>query len=177
MTELEGLIRANEEKVKAVDSFVRASPEFADLLERTIRKVIVESDDAKRRIYATVFFSCVTAISSDGLEEKVDAIEALDSLNITDINCLKMFSSGVPVCLSDLFPMSMVNPFASIDENRLGAFVQNLAKLEARALISETITVKSTYGIRDPAYWANRWLAKTYVILPFGQTFLKYLEN
>jgi hypothetical protein len=180
MQDLRALVEANQAKVEALNGFIlNPSSGFAELLDRAIRKVIVEADAEKRKAYALVLFNSATDSKEPDVGSKIDVLEALDTLNRGDLEILRHFSDGHPARVAELPGKKHLPPFYNVGEveQHVGPLVPSLAKLEARGLISETADNLGAYAwAGDENFWANRWRRKTYIILPFGKKLLNYLN-
>ena len=149
----------------------------------TLESVDIDTRDIyclARGSYALALFNIVTDTSNVDIGQKIDALEALDSLSHSDLDVLAKFSAAYPIRVADLLPPMYMLPNAAEDSlsELVAPLVQSLAKLESRALISETVPGPGGYSWSgDANHWVNRWRRKAYTILPFGRNLLKYLEE
>lgn len=149
--------------------------EFPSLLEMTIEKVKIEFSAEKRRIYADVLAVLLLKEYKKSYNEKSSIIHALEFLDTTDLEVLKLFKNREETAVREL---GWENLGLIGDENqRFAQLVSKLAKLESRGLI---VTISLYNGVihmpRGIEQWIARWRETKFRILPLGKDVLSTLE-
>jgi len=166
-----------EARLRAVENHITRSGEFPDLIERAIASAQRTNSDEKIKRLAQALASSLAAGSTVHYEDKLNLLDALDSLSEEDIRLLSHFANGRIEHVDHIFQTA--NLRGSNQEEKLGFLILSLSKLEARGIIGETSpeTFRVVGGVGDPSVWFNRWRAKYYVLLPFGKLLVSALQS
>jgi hypothetical protein len=104
-------------------------------------------------------------------DAKLSVIDALDTLTITDIEWLNAMRGQERVKVATLAK--------GFNDERLGAVVLSLSKLESRGLIGQTdrpsFDTNAWYGSAE--HWTNQWKQRFYCVLPSGKKVLEAIAG
>lgn len=150
--------------------------EIPPLIERTIEKIKREVSEKKRKKFATLLANCMVLNKSISCDDKINAIETLDTLTEQDIKILALLPPSGSIFVDDLMKYNLFPD--DNDLQRSSKFVVSLSKLESRGLISESTKKSSSYaGSGTGSYWINRWRQKHIELLPYGSIFIKMIAS
>lgn len=171
--EINSVVEKCNERLRAVEEFIKTSQEFPALLEKTVEKVQSEPSADKRRIHAVTLVNCIGTGTTRSYGDKLTVIETLDFLTDEDIHVLNRFRDSTKIQVAQ-----MVGSFGTWTEEDAAAplapIIVSLSKLESRGLISESSALHKPFASSgDSNHWVNRWRRKTYELIPFGQYFLE----
>jgi len=175
--ELREALSLHEARIRAVENHITTSGEFPDLIERAVTSAQRTNSDEKIKRLAQALASSLAAGNTVHYEDKLNLLDALDSLTEEDILLLSHFADGRIQHVDQIFQTT--NLRGSNQEEKLGFLILSLSKLESRAIIGETSpeTFRVVGGVGDPSAWFNRWRAKYYVLLPFGKLVVSALQS
>jgi hypothetical protein len=169
-------IARHEGRLEAAEKHIRSTPEFADLLEKTLKRISEETVEEKRRVTSVAFFNAVVAGAAFNTDEKNNLLSSLDTLTLSEIACLKNFVHGQPIPLAAF--LGRVSPMGDLNDQAeaAGNLAIEIAKLEGRGLIAETVRGAVSWS-GDQNHWVNRLRIKSYVLLPAGRKLLELLSE
>ncbi|MDH3353252.1 MAG: hypothetical protein OEL87_02290 [Nanoarchaeota archaeon] len=149
--------------------------ELVSLLERTIDSVRKETTEYKRSIFSLLLANCVVEYDALEIETKLELVDLLDRLSLTDIQLLRQFSHEGNLRVETLGNFFNA-PWTEESDRKFGEIIFSLSKLEARGLISQTQdNIGGKIWERKQDHWINRWKFKHFEILPYGRLFLKLI--
>ena len=164
-----------EKEIEKVQN-VLEQEEVAELIEKTISKILTTPSKYKRTLFANTFINSLIEWEKLSHDTKISIIESLDVLTNQDLQVLRHFKSGQIIRIDRL--LNVLTELYGTKEERLSLLIVSLTKLESRGIIGQTATsAGDVYGGAGlPDEWTNRWQNRYYEILPFGINFKKITE-
>jgi hypothetical protein len=164
-----------EKEIEKVQNLLEPE-EVAELIEKTISKILITTSEYKRTLFANIFVNSLIQWKNISHDTKISIIESLDLLTNQDLQILRHFKSGHIIRTDRL--LNAFPELSGTKEERLSLLIVSLTKLESRGIVGETNMPSSDVyaGAGLPDRWTNRWLNKYYEILPFGDNFKNITE-
>ncbi len=161
--------------LRRVEDCVKGSPEFADLIERTVRNVARESSEPKRQATAAAFVHCILAGKRLSYEDKRRLLESLDSLLDAEVDLLRQINRTHAVVKLAHF-LDMQTQLAPVNSaavaEGVGTVVARIAKLESRGLIGEFGPISGPKIPKNIPPWAWKHMEKSYAVISDGRKLL-----
>lgn len=164
-----GLLR---ERVDDLEKCLKESAnELPGLLEVAVEKVRREVSKDKRRLYARLLCGALALGSTVPTEEKVAAIQHIETLTTQDLRFLEFFAKNDGVERHNIRPSQLgyEEDHPSFEEDMVGS----ITKLESRGLLtgprSGSLVWQMAHNVKRPTNWAEGVLPSYIWLMPSGK--------
>jgi len=152
-----------------------STEEILELLQKCIVLSKDTSSHDKRKLFPKILTNIIINKEDVDHDTKLNYIESLDYLSLSDIEVLQFFKQDKSVHVNSILSFLKIS---RNDKRRFSLLITSITKLESRGLISESENPGTNVlsGSGTPDHWINRWKDKFYELLPNGISFLENIK-
>lgn len=158
-------------RLEAMERSVESVAESLQVIQEALASARRDSVPEKQEMLGKAAARMVAAGQTVHHDTKLSIIDALDSLTLSDIQCLRGLRGHERVKVAALAP--------DYNSKRLGELVLSLSKLESRGLIGQTDGPDSDTNAwtGSAERWDNQWRQRFYCVLPAGDAMLEAIDG